>query len=43
MLADELGYAVVEPKYVHLVRAQMLEDHAEKLRTAAALERRAAR
>ncbi len=43
LLADELGYAVVEPKYVHLVRAQMLEDHAEKLRAAAALERRAAR
>lgn len=43
LLAEELGYAVVEPRYVHLVRAQMLEERAEQLRAAAASERRAAR
>lgn len=43
LLAKELGYEIVEPKYVHLVRAQMLEERAEQLRAAAATERRAAR
>jgi hypothetical protein len=43
LLLEELGYAVVEPRYVHIVRAVMLEEQAARLQQAAALERRAAR
>lgn len=43
LLADQLGYAVVEPRYVHLVRGQMLRDKAKELSALADAEMRAAR
>lgn len=43
LLAEQLGYAVVEPKYVHLVRSQMLRDKAKELAALAEAEMRAAR
>ncbi len=43
LLVEQLGYAVVEPKYVHLVRGQMLRDKAKELSALAEAEMRAAR
>ncbi len=43
LLADQLGYAVVEPRYVHLVRSQMFRDKSKELAALADAEMRAAR
>lgn len=43
LLADELGLALVEPKYVRLIEAVQAEEKAEELRAFAAARRRAAR
>jgi hypothetical protein len=43
LLAEQLGYAVVEPRYVHFVRGQMLRDKAKELAALADAEMRAAR
>ncbi len=43
MLAEDLGFALVEPKYVRLIEAVQAEEKIEELRAYAAARRRAAR
>jgi hypothetical protein len=43
LLAEHLGFAVVEPRYVHFVKAQMLRDRSKELAALADAEMRAAR
>lgn len=43
LVAEELGFAVVEQKYVGLIEAAQMEEKAEELKASAAARRRAAR